>query len=88
MSRLAPASGVAHLEQGAVVYAATLPAGPILVLDGGAAAIWAAACEGPRDTIAERVAQATGADLAEVRSEVESFVEELLGLGLLADERD
>ena len=46
MSRLRPASGVAHLDHGDVVYAATLPGGPILVLEGGAAAIWAAACDG------------------------------------------
>ena len=88
MSRLRPASGVAHLDHGDVVYAATLPGGPILVLEGGAAAIWAAACDGSRDTIAERVAEATGAEVADVRSEVGSFVDELLTLGLLADEGD
>ena len=59
MMRLRPARGIAVVEEGDVVYAATLPDGPIIVLDGGAAAIWSAACDGPRASIAERVAAAT-----------------------------
>ena len=83
MSGLRPAPGVAFVEQGGVVYAAPLPDGPIVVLDGGAAAIWVAACDGPRPTIAQRVARATGADLAEVGPHVDVFVDELLRRGLL-----
>ena len=46
-----PRGAVAVVEEGDVVYAATLPDGPIVVLDGGAAAIWvrrAAAAREPR----------------------------------------
>lgn len=83
MSRLRPAPRVGSIEVGEVVYAAPLPDGPIFVLEGGAAAIWAAACSGPRETIAERVASMTGVGVGEVTGYVESFVEDLLQRGLL-----
>lgn len=83
MSRLRPAPGVGVIEVGDVVYAAPLPEGPIFVLDGGAAAIWTAACAGPRETVAERVASMTGAGVGEVTEYVESFMEDLLQRGLL-----
>jgi hypothetical protein len=76
---------VGHVEDGDVVYAAVLPDGPIVVLDGGAAAIWVAACDGPRHSIAERVAASTGVALADVRAEVDAFVGELLTRGLLVE---
>ena len=85
MNGLIPAPGVAHVDDGEVVYAAALPDGPILVLDGGAAAIWVAACDGPRDSIAERVAASTGAALADVHAEVDAFVDELVSRGLLVE---
>lgn len=83
MSHLRPAPGVAVVEQDFVVYAATLPDGPIMVLDGGAAAIWIEACAGERSSLVERVAAATEADADAVRPEVEAFVDELLARGLL-----
>lgn len=83
MSRLRPAPGVGSIELGDVIYAAPLPDGPIFVLDGGAAAIWAAACDGPRETVAERVASMTGVGVGEVAAYVETFVDELLQRGLL-----
>ena len=83
MSRLRPAHGVAVVEDDLVVYAAPLPDGPILVLDGGAAAIWIEACAGERSSLAERVAAATGVPVDTVRPEVEAFVDELLARGLL-----
>ncbi|TYL53643.1 PqqD family protein [Agromyces mariniharenae] len=85
MTGLRPAPGVAHVDDGEIVYAAVLPAGPIVVLDGGAAAIWVAACDGSRASIAERVAEATGASISDVRDDVEAFVEELLARGLLVE---
>lgn len=85
MTGLRPAPGVAHVDDDDVVYAAVLPTGPILVLDGGAAAIWVAACDGPRDTIAERVAASTGAAVADVRADVDAFVAELVARGLLIE---
>jgi hypothetical protein len=74
---------VAVVEDEAVVYAATLPDGPIVVLDGGAAAIWVEACAGDRSSIADRVAAATGAPVDEIRAAVHAFVDELVERGLL-----
>ena len=84
MSRLRPVARVAVVEDEAVVYAATLPDGPIVVLDGGAAAIWVEACAGDRSSIADRVAEATGVPVGEIRSAVHAFVDELVARGLLA----
>lgn len=72
------------VEEEGVVYAAPVPGGPIMVLDGGAAAIWVAACAGERGSVAERVVELTGAPLDAVRPEVERFVDELVRRGLLA----
>ena len=66
------------------MYAAILPDGPIVVLDGVAGVIWSEACEGPRSTIADRVAAVTDASVDDIRGEVESFVDELVRRGLLA----
>ena len=86
MSRLRPAPRVAVVEDAAVVYAATLPDGPIVVLDGGAAAVWVEACAGDRSSIADRVAEATGAPVDEIRTTVHAFVDELV-LSVLAGDR-
>lgn len=83
MSRLRPAPRVAVVEDASVVYAATLPDGPIVVLDGGAAAIWVEACAGDRSSIADRVSEATGAPVDEIRATVHAFVDELVERGLL-----
>jgi hypothetical protein len=86
MSGYRPASGVAVVGDDDVVYAASLPAGPIVVLDGGAAAIWVEACDGPRSTLADRVAAVTGAAVNDIRDDVESFVDELVRRGLLTEQ--
>ena len=83
MSPLRPAPRVAVVEDEAIVYAATLPDGPIVVLDGGAAAIWVEACAGERSSIADRVAETTGAPVDEIRPAVHAFVDELVQRGLL-----
>ena len=71
------------------MYAAPVPDGPIVVLDGGAAAIWVAARAGERESIAERVAELTGAPLRTVQAEVERIVDDLVRRGLLvADDAD
>jgi len=84
MSRLRPHRGVATTEDDGVVYVAHLPDGPIAVLEGTAALIWGEACSGERESIADRVAEATGAAVAEIRGDVESFVADLVERGLLA----
>lgn len=83
MSRLQPAPGVAVVHDGGVVFVAPLPGGPIVVLEGGAAVIWDGACDGDRSSLPERVARATDTPVEDIRSDVEEFVAELLGRGLL-----
>ena len=87
MTRLRPASGVGIVEYDDIVYAARLPDGPIVVLDGGAAAIWVEACDGPRSTLADRVAAVTDAAVDDIRDDVESFVDELLRRDLLTEQK-
>ncbi|MEV1128793.1 PqqD family protein [Agromyces sp. NPDC049794] len=74
---------LAIIEDAATVYAARLPNGPIVVLDGVAGLIWAAACEGPAATIVDRVAAATDASADEIRADVDAFVADLVARGLL-----
>lgn len=83
MTRLRPAPGVGTVDDGDTVYAALLPDGPIVVLDGVAALIWVEACEGERATIVDRVAAATDAATDAIRPEVERFVADLVARGLL-----
>lgn len=77
------APGVAVVEDDDVVYAAILPDGPIVVLEGVAGVIWSEAREGPSSTIADRVAALTDASVDDIRGDVESFVDELVRRGLL-----
>jgi hypothetical protein len=81
--RYAPAAGVAVVDEDDTVYAAHLPAGPIVVLHGIGALIWHEACSGKRETLVERVAKATDATPGIVRDEVDAFVTDLVSRGLL-----
>ena len=83
MTRLRPASGVGIVEYDDTVYAARLPDGPIVVLDGIAGLIWCEACGGDRESIADRVAEATDAAPDAIRADVEAFVADLIARGLL-----
>jgi len=63
------------------VYLATLPAGPLLVLEGTSALIWRQA---QRDgDLVTNVAQLVHEDPTSIRVEVEHFVEALVTRGLL-----
>jgi hypothetical protein len=84
MTGFRPAPRVSVVEEDDVVYLALLPDGPIVVLDGVAGVIWSEAREGPSSTIADRVAAVTDASAADIRADVESFVDELVRRGLLA----
>lgn len=75
--------GVAEVEVDDVVYVAPVPAGPIRILAGSAAAIWRHARVGDPTTVVERVAQDAGMPADEVRETVEAFLDELVGAGLL-----
>lgn len=83
MIGLQPASGVGHLLVDGIVYAARLPDGPIVVLDGVAALIWHEACAGGRESIAERVATVTGVEPDVIRADVDAFVADLVKRELL-----
>lgn len=82
MSRFAPRAGIGVEVEGDAVYAAHLPDGPIVVLDGAAAAIWHEACADGGDLVA-RVAERTGAAPGEIAETVRGFVDRLVGEGLL-----
>lgn len=79
------AGGIAALTEDDVVYAAFLPAGPIVVLDGIAALIWTETTLGDREDVAEKVAAATGSTAEEIRPHVDAFVDELVARGLLEE---
>lgn len=83
MTRLRRPSAVGLIADDGTLYAAPLPGGPIVVLTGVAALIWSEACEGERETIAERVAEATDVAPEAIRADVEAFVAELIARGLL-----
>lgn len=83
MTRLRPAPNVGTLEEDGIVYAAQLPGGPIVVLDGIAAVVWNEVRSGERATVAERVAEVTDASPDAIRSHVDAFVADLIVLGLL-----
>jgi len=84
MSGYRPGDAVGVVEDDGAIYVAKLPTGPIVVLDGIAALIWIEACEGDRETIADRVARATDAAPDAIRADVEAFVADLVARGLLA----
>lgn len=83
MTRLRRAPGVGLIAEEGTLYAASLPDGPIVVLTGVAALIWSEACEGERATIVERVAEATEVAPEAIRADVDAFVADLVGRGLL-----
>jgi hypothetical protein len=78
-----PSPATSQLMQDEVRYAAVLPSGPIVVLEGVAGLIWAEACHGPAATIVDRVARSTGMEPPDIRKDVEHFVADLVTLGLL-----
>ena len=83
MSGYRPGDAVGIVEHEDVLYVATLPDGPIIVLVGSSALIWDEACAGDREKIVDRVAAATNAPPDGIRAEVEAFVAELVARGLL-----
>jgi hypothetical protein len=75
---------VAVIQEGeATLYVAPLPDGPIVVLDGVAALIWAEACAGDRENLSSRVAASLDPPGEDIEREVEAFVSTLVERGLL-----
>jgi len=75
--------GVVVTTDGDPVYVAQLPDGPVLVLEGVAAAIWTAATTGPAQGWVARVAQLFGESEESVSRDVATFVEDLEARGIL-----
>jgi hypothetical protein len=80
---VSPAPGVAVIEGDGVVYVASLPDGPIVVLEGVAAAIWVEACAQGRPGLSERVAARLDPPVDGIAQEVDDFVARLIESGLL-----
>ena len=81
----APGAAVAATAapDGSVVWVAQLPGGPIHVLYGVAATIWAEATTGAAAELVGRVAAAWAQDPETVRADVVAFVDDLVARGLL-----
>ena len=84
--RLRANDGVGVEVLGDTVYAAPLPDGPIMVLEGIAAVIWREATAQPRGSVAAVVAATTGEDAAFIRAYVDGFIDEMVLRGLLVPE--
>ncbi|SFR90868.1 Coenzyme PQQ synthesis protein D (PqqD) [Microbacterium sp. cf046] len=80
------ADGVGIEVDGDVVYAAPLPDGPIMVLQGVAALIWTVSAGLERGDVAGVVAERTGADVASIRADIDAFLREMLERGLLVED--
>jgi hypothetical protein len=80
--------GAVSADDGLTVWVATLPGGPILVLDGVAATIWTEATRatGLPDLVA-RVCVVWGQEPRDVAADIEAFVDGLVSRGLLARAR-
>lgn len=84
MSGLIVPRGVGVVALGDAIYVATLPDGPILVLDAVAALVWREALAGPEADAAARVTAQTDASLAEVAPAVATLIDDLVARGLLS----
>lgn len=76
-----PLCGV--FDDGARLYAARLPDGPIVSLDEISTLIWRAAGAGPRAEVIATVAEATGQDPDAIAPHIHAFLDDLLDRGLL-----
>jgi hypothetical protein len=82
VTRFMPASDLATEVVDDAVYAARLPSGPIVVLEGVSAVIWEEACA-DGDRVVEHVAARTGRAPEEIAESVTAFVDRLVADGLL-----
>lgn len=75
--------GIVVSRDGECVYLARLPDGPLLVLEGVAAAIWAEGTTGPADGWVGRVAEAFDETEARIAADVGRFVADLESQGII-----
>ena len=81
--RPGPDAGVTVSDDGMSVYVARLPGGPLLVLDGAAALIWAEATTAPATGWVARVAGLVGQPEDAITADVRAFVADLSARELL-----
>ena len=81
--RPGPDAGVTVSDDGGTVYVAHLPGGPLLVLEGSAAAIWVEATTAPASGWVGRVADEAGQPEEVIAADVAAFVEDLCARRLL-----
>lgn len=68
------------------VYLTLLPYGPLVVLEGSGAAIWQEAQADDSASLVDRMSMAAGLPAEDIRDDIESFLEQLVGAGLLCRE--
>ncbi len=84
MSGLAVSHLAAWLEEDGVVYAAPLPDGPPVVLDGPGAVVWRAVLPGGSlEDVVARVSAEVGASPEVIAADVAAFVDQLVAGGLV-----
>ncbi len=81
--RPGPDTGVVVSDDGRSVYVARLPGGPLLVLSGPAAVIWAEATTAPAHGWVSRVAASVDQPEDVIASDVAAFVDDLRARALL-----
>lgn len=81
--RPGPDTGVVVSDDGRSVYVARLPGGPLLVLSGPAAVIWAEATTAPAQGWVSRVAASVDQPEDVIASDVAAFVDDLRDRALL-----
>ena len=86
--RPAPDTGVVVSDDGRSVYVARLPGGPLLVLEGPAAVIWAEATTAPAQGWVSRVAASVDQPEDAISAEVTAFVDDLRARDLLVTAAD
>jgi hypothetical protein len=86
--RPGPDTGVVVSDDGRLVYVARLPGGPLLVLEGPAAVIWAEATTAPAQGWVSRVAASVDQPEDAISAEVAAFVDDLRARDLLVTAAD
>lgn len=85
--RVAVVEGAARDDTPAPVYLATLPTGPIVVLEDAAAVIWRAATTAGQDWVGAAAAE-MGGTTEEAGADIRAFVDDLVSRGLLVRAQD
>ncbi|GAA3711781.1 hypothetical protein GCM10022399_30700 [Terrabacter ginsenosidimutans] len=86
--RPGPDTGVVVSDDGRSVFVARLPGGPLLVLEGPAAVIWAEATTAPAQGWVSRVAASVDQPEDAISAEVTAFVDDLRARDLLVTAAD